>query len=293
MLLRLLVSTHDVFQQTEPILIRDPRAPCPTFVVPSDILRALAQIRAHQGRRSSAILLFRRAANAAATGDGTGDPLSLCRLAQLLLAPYPRRRPCSLHSSSLPSDQSDNGGQTSSSGCGTADVPARPETDVTPSPPLTASKKGVLPKVAPTSAMKEAEPIIFPSDEEKNEAARLLARAFMSAGGAMPPEDVYFGSQVVGVADVRKRGDRGAVERGRAGDERDQAILAEVHLAVSGFSLKEGRRGGGSGDAAKEWHLQEAARVAPPDTKTGIIARCVLEGRREEKRLSSIQESRG
>lgn len=119
--------------------------------------------------------------------------------------------------------------------------------------------------------------LVFPSDEDKNEAARLLARAFFSAGGATPPENVYFGSQATGddEADGRTCGDDGAVERARAGERCDEKVLAEVHLAVSGFALKEGRRRGGSGGAAKEWHLHEAARIAPPYTKTGITARFV------------------
>lgn len=247
------------------------------LTVPRDILRTLAQIRARGGRRSSAISLFRRAANAPATGDSTDDPLALCGLAQVLLAPYHQRRPCPPHASSFPfADQSENGGgQTSSSGCGTAEVTARPETEDVQSPPPTAVKKGVLPTGDAASAMNEAVPLIFPSNEEKIEAARLLAQAFSSAGGAMPPGDVYFGSQVDNVVDVKNGGDEGVVERERVEEGRDQVVLAEVHLAVSGFALQEGRRGGGSADGANEWHLQEAARIAPSDTKTGISARCV------------------
>lgn len=117
--------------------------------------------------------------------------------------------------------------------------------------------------------------MIFPSDEEKNEAARLLAQAFASAGGAVPPENVYFGSQVDDVVDGQRCGDDGLAERGTEREDRDRTFLAEVHLLMSGFSLKEGRRGADGGDGAKEWHLREAVRVAPPNTKTGITARCV------------------
>lgn len=222
--------------------------------------------------------LFRRAAVCAATGDSTKDPLSLCGHARLLLAPYRRSRPAyPLQASPLPcADRNEGGGQTSSSGRGTAAIAARPETDAAQSSLPMAPKVEVPPTGAPASAAEEAWPLVFPSDEEKNEAARLLARAFSSAGGAMPPENVYFGSQVDDEVGGRKGGDDGVVERGRAGGGGDdQTVLAEVHLAVSGFSLKEGRGGGRGGDGAKEWHLQEAARVAPRYTKTGITARCV------------------
>lgn len=122
--------------------------------------------------------------------------------------------------------------------------------------------------------VEEPLPMVFPSDEEKKEATMLLARAFASAGGAMPPENVYFGSQLHEGAAARKHGDDDIAKRG--GAILDQTLLAEVHLVVSGFSLKEGRVRGGGGDGAKEWHLQEAARVASPDTKTGITARLVV-----------------
>lgn len=218
--------------------------------------------------------LFRRAAIAAATVDSTDDPLSLCGHAQLLLAPYRRRRlACPLQASPLQhSGQKEDGGQKRSDGCGTVAVAARPETGPIIFPPLMASKKEVPPAGASASEVEEALPLVFPSDKEKGEAARLLARAFSLAGGAMPPETVYFGSQV---DDANIKCDD-VVERGRAGRGRERMVLAEVHLVVSGFSLKDGWGGGGGCDGAKEWHLREAARVGPPDTKTGIIARCVL-----------------
>eukprot|EP00752_Nemacystus_decipiens_P007659 g6847.t1 len=253
---------------------------CSGRTVPSEILRTLAQIRAHRGRRSSAISLFRRAVNAAAAATDTSadDPLSLCGLAQILLAPYHRRRSCPPRARRLPcAGQGEDDGQTSNGCSGTATAAARPETDAAQPTTLTASAKAAQPTGgAPASAMEEEVPLIFPNDEEKSEAARLFARAFSSAGGVVPPEDVYFGSQADDVAAVRTCGDDGAVDRGMAREERDLVTLAEVHLAVSGFTLREGWRGRGSGNAAKEWHLQEAARVAPPDAKAGIIARYIL-----------------
>eukprot|EP00903_Cladosiphon_okamuranus_P013005 g12134.t2 len=240
--------------------------------VPSDILRTLARIRAYRGRRSSAISLFRRAATSAATIDSPDDPLSLCGLAQLLLAPYRPCRPLQAQASSLPL-AGRNGEDCNLNS--TAEVPTRPEIDALQSPALTASKN-LLPTRVPGSVAKEAVPLVFPSDEEKNEAARLLARAFSSAGGAMPPENVYFGNQVDDAVGVGKPGDDDAAGLARTGEGRDQMALAEVHLVVSGFSLKAGRGGGGSGDGAKEWHLQEAARVAPPDSKAGITSRYIL-----------------
>lgn len=134
-------------------------------------------------------------------------------------------------------------------------------------------------------------PLVFPSDEEKNEAARLLARAFSSAGGAKPRENGFFGNHVDDAVGVRKCGDDDVVGPARTEEDRDQMALAEVHLVMSGFSLKEGRGGGSSGDGATEWHLQEATRVAPPDTKAGIISRCIgrcngADTRRSESRPS-------
>lgn len=254
-------------------------------------------------------------------GNNDGDPLSLCDLAQLLLAPYHhRRRPrqlLSASSSSLPPvDRKGKaghncGGGGGGGGCTAAVAADRPETDFLHSPlPPTASKTAaapvpatataVLPTGGPASTAAEEEEeaftLTFPTDEDKNEAARLLARAFSSAGGEIPPESVYFGEPSDdgdGGIPVGESGDIGAADRGGRSRHQDR-VLADVHLVVSGFSLKRGRGGGGSGgavdtdggrsgagerqrdggsDGANEWHLREAARISPPDTKTGITAR--------------------
>lgn len=148
-------------------------------------------------------------------------------------------------------------------------------------------------------------PLTFPSDEDKREAARLLARAFSSAGGEVPPESVYYGAPSGdgdgdgggGGGGLRNIGENsgdgvGAAGRGRGRQDR---VLADVHLTVSGFSLQRGRGGGrsgggaagtggqsdageqqrrgGSNGGANEWHLREAARISPPGSKAGITAR--------------------
>ncbi len=278
---------------------------------PSDILRALAQVRASQDRRSSAISLYRRAttttspasapapAPAAATpGDSShqsdasqgrhskkrGDPLSLCGLAQLLLAPYRRHR-ARPPASPLPYAGREGGdGERSTAdgagvgGVGGGAVTSRPETEATASPTAPLAGGGA-------AVTKEALPWTHPTEEEKDEAARLLARAFAAAGGVMPPEEeYYFGRRGGSEAHFAGGGGSGGDGDGEAGagggrreeGRRDNMVLAEVHLVMSGFTLKEGRGGGGGGGphGAKEWHLREAARVSSPDTKAGIIARC-------------------
>lgn len=270
------------------------------LTAPSDILRALAQVRASQDRRSSAISLYRRAttapgpaaAAATTTGDSShesdvsqdrhdkkrDDPLSLCGLAQLLLAPYRRHR-ARPPASPLPYVGRDGGdgeqpaadGGGGGGGGGVA-LTSRPETEATTSPTAPPAGGGA-------AATKEALPLTYPTEEEKDEAARLLARAFAAAGGVMPPEEEYYfgrrgGSEKSfdgsGGGDGVAVGGEGSREEGRP----DNMVLAEVHLVMSGFTLKEGRGGGGGHHGAKEWHLREAARVSSPDTKTGIIARC-------------------
>lgn len=295
--------------------------PSSKSAAPTDVLKALAHIHASQGRRSSAISLLRRAATTGSrsrsceqgasegsrNGSNNNDPLSLCELAQLLLAPYHRRRPRPLlPASSLPPvERKGDGGRNSGDGTAAAD---RPETDSlhTPLPPTApkrarpaAKKTATAPPTGGTASTAEEAllPLTFPSDEDKNEATRLLARAFSSAGGEIPPESVYFGVpsdgddgalQVVGDSGD---GDVGTAGKGRGRQDR---VLAEVHLAVSGFCLKRGRGGGSGGGAvgtggrsgagerqldhgssrsAKEWHLREAARISSPDTKAGITAR--------------------
>lgn len=235
-----------------PLAARTPLA------VSIDVLRALAHVNAVQGCRSSAVPLFRRAA-AARTHDGAGrrrdDPLSLCGLAQLLLAP--RRQPPPPLSLSPASGQ---GGHSGGAGAG------GPESEPEPQNVSSADTPGAL----------LAGALIFPIDEDKDEAARLLVRAFAAAGGSVPRKSVYFG----GAAGDHDDDDVCVADDGVVRSE-VQKVLAEVHLAVSGFSLKQRgggaalRRSGGRGDeGAKEWHLREAAR-ASPNTKTGIIARCV------------------
>lgn len=257
--------------------------------------------------------LFRRASRAATGGASSNhdalkgsrtkdgereDPLSLCGLAQLVLAPHYSRRP----PTAAPCPPVDGNGHAGSHSRGAAAAAAEatnaPETNVPRSPLPTVSK--VAAAVPPGSSVPEGDetlrPLSFPTEKDKNEAARLLARAFSSAGGAMPPENVYFGEQAEGGPD---RSDDG-IERARSSAEtkiemsgRGQTILGDVHLVVSGFNLREARtsraRGHAfsdgrceerqtqerGGDGAKEWHLREAASVSPPNTKTGILARCV------------------
>ena len=138
-----------------------------------------------------------------------------------------------------------------------------------------------------------------PSDEEKREATRLLSRALAAAGGAAPPycgksdneeeEEVEDKGRRSASDDAEDAADGGGSsvngwypDDGRAGVGRleIQGVLAEVHLAMSEFSLK-GRGGAavcrasdGGVAGAKEWHLRQAARAAR-DTKAGIIARFV------------------
>lgn len=239
------------------------------------------------------------------------DPLSLCGFAQLLLAPYHRRHPRPLlpEFSLPPVERKGNGGHNSGGGGTAAD---RLETGLLYSPlPPKVSKAAtqaaateavaVPPTRGRASTAEEAlPPLTFPSDEDKNEAARLLARAFSLAGGEVPSERVYFGER--GDNDDNDGESSAVGENGDDGDfgvaERDSGRqgrgLAEVHLAVSGFSLHRDHGGGsgggavdtrgrsgaggrqrddGSSDGANEWHLREAARISPPNTKVGITAR--------------------
>lgn len=185
------------------------------------------------------------------------DPLSLCGLAQLLLSPR-RRNP-----DILPPPVADR-----KPGNDGVDGGMRPETELD------------IPVV------KATEVLLQPSDEDKDEAAGLLARAFSAAGGGVPLETLYFGRCAAG-DDSGSRNNRAGLigeeeegEGGQADRSEVQGVLPEVHLAVSGFSI-EGRgrsalrhRGGGGKecDVAKQWHLREAAR-AGVDTKTGLSAR--------------------
>lgn len=257
--------------------------------------------------------LFRRASRAA-TGGASGnhdtlrgsrikdgeleDPLSLCGLARLLLAPHYRRRPPAAAPCPPIDGNGHAGGHSRGTAAAAAEAANRPETDVPRSPLPNVSKVAAA---APTGSSVPAgdealRPLTFPTEKDKNEAARLLARAFSSAGGAMPPENVYFGEQAEGGPD----NDDG-IERARSSAEtknemssHGQTVLGDVHLVVSGFSLREARKSGArghassdgrgegtqtqerGGDGAKEWHLREAASVSGPNTKTGILARCVV-----------------
>lgn len=231
----------------------------PTPVVPSDVLRVLAQIRASQGRRLSAKSLFRRVtarplvqSDMGCPGDGgSNDPLSLLGLAKLIMTPTRKSFPPLL---CPPLDKNKDHDGVSSGGDG-------PETDTN------------IPTVSPGAASAEASSMP-PSSDDKSETAQLLARAFAAAGGAMPLETVYFGRG----GEEGDCNDAGVAERGCIGGSDVQGILAEVHLAVSGFSIKgqgDGvakRVAGKDNDGAKEWHLREAARGVS-NSKAGIIAR--------------------
>lgn len=282
------------------------------LAAPADVLRALARVRASQGHHSWAVSLFNRAIDSStsssssdgkATSDGvcrSGDDVpSLCGLAQLLLTPRVRRRPLPLPLSTLPSDECATRYRDHRGTYGGAIISSGPEMEADPSP--TASKtantaKPAIGKSRPKRAAKTASSAVMqenatpgeapsllllrPSDEDKDEAARLLARAFTAAGGTLPLENAYFGGGggggrsgdgFVGSGGIEDGGEMGA---GGGGNEVVPSALAEVHLVASGFSLqgRGGRSSGDSVDGEREWHLHEAARAAP-HTKTGLTAR--------------------
>lgn len=253
------------------------------LTAPSDVFRALAQVRASQGRRSSAISLFHRAAAAGRRSGDDDDPLSLCGLARLLLAPYHNQHPRRPVASSSPLVESNAyiGGQ----GRGGA-AEDRPETGIRETPlPIAPRKAGVC--LAEASALPQEEALrhrSFPSDDNRNKAARLLARAFASLGGELPPENVWSGGQGGDGPSVDDFGGIDALES--EAEQANAMVLAEVYLLMSRFNLNEGREGRESktrdecGDGAKEWHLQQAVRVSSPNSKTGIIARCESPARR-------------
>lgn len=234
--------------------------------VPRDVIRAMARIRASQGQRSTAISLLRRAtaistddnqlqnANDRSTGGFRGDPLSLCRLGQQLLASNldaPPFSPTSPAYGSRASAASDRTG---------------PETEPKSVPIVT-------PPATPSKAQ---------NDEDKADAARLFARALVAAGGCSPFKNALLEEGVGKV--TRPTGDaNGIVEtraRGHKGESAMSEILAEVHLVQSGWDIKgyggdtvvRQHRIGSMINESQQWHLQEAAK-AGADTKVGLTAR--------------------
>lgn len=221
-----------------------------------------------QGQRSAAISLLRRATaistddklrnnNDRSPGSFRGDPLSLCRLGQQLLA-------SNVHTPLLPPTSPAYGWRASSAGVRTS-----PETE-----PKSVST--VTPPATPSKAQNS------PSGDDKADAARLFAQALVAAGGCPPFKNALLEEGADKV--TRPTGDTdGIVEtrtRGHKGESAMSEILAEVHLVLSGCGIK-----GDGGDTvvsqhrigsriteSQEWHLQEAAK-AGADTKVGLTAR--------------------
>lgn len=266
-----LFPTHKFVIDTNQILYFVSNNELPSFyivnaAVPRDIIRAMARIRASQGQRSAAISLLRRATaistddnqlwntNDQSTSGFHGDPLSLCRLGQQLLA-------SNLHAPPLSPSSPAYGSRASP-----ANVRIGPETEPNSVPIVT-------PPATPSKA---------PNGEDKADAVGLFARALVAAGGYSPFKTPLLEEDAGKVA--HPTGDaNGIVEtiaRGYKGESATPEILAEVHLILSGCDIKADRtdivvsqhRIGSTINESQWWHLQEAAK-AGADTKVGLTAR--------------------
>lgn len=249
------------------------------------MLRVLALIRASQDRRSSAVSLFRRAVVAGQIQDGTDttgvscgdqDPVSLCNLARLLLAPRRRRRrrllPSLLPSLPSPDPKAPVDGFAGFGGGGDYDGRG-PETDTDG------------PEIPPLD-----EEFQMPSPEDRDEAGRLFVRALVSAEA----KERFSTNKVVrkvsrdsydcGVGgEDGGGGDAGACGPGKCNGTTIDGILAQVYVEMSEFCYLFGgtkgeadglerREGQGEQGGADAWHLSQASR-AKPDTKAGLTAR--------------------
>ncbi|CAM9194199.1 unnamed protein product [Scytosiphon promiscuus] len=222
---------------------------------PSDVFRTLAQIRVSQGRRSSAVSLFHRAA-AAGRRAGDDDPLALLGLARLLLAPsYHQHLRCA---APFPSADRDANFGVQKNGAALED---RPETEIPKSPLPIDSKTAGVPPTETEALPQEAapQPLEFPNVEDRSKAARLLAQAFASVGGKMPPEDVCFGGQTDDRPEVGDAGGVGAFgnadgPKGR----RPSTVLADVHLVMSHGTCR--RRSGFPAQTARPGSFQGVAQ---------------------------------
>lgn len=259
---------------------------------PPDVLRALAFIRASQGRRASAISLLRRAVFSPDTFSSTSpyerssregdDPLSLCHLGRLLITPScPRRRRTSIPQSPNPQKRasSSDGGASERGSLGV------PETETDDVIGLSPPADVALP---PNEGHQEEEEMKLgvPSGEDKDDARRLFSRALASAKERTRERcgAVRSGCRGEGGTGTWNDGDIGGSDgsdSGRGGVM--DTLLAQVHLEVSECSrllgdhrLHEGVAEGVGGivgcDQVGESHLRLAAR-ASPDTKPGLTAR--------------------
>lgn len=198
------------------------------------------------GRRATADVI-----NGRGCSNRGEDPLSLCHLGRLLIAPRRRHRHATFV---LQPTSSDGRASSCSSGPET-------ENDVLAAPPT-------------------EEEFILPSVESKDEARRLFLRALASA----EERRECAVNDVSRTNNVRKWSVGGVSGDGGGGGRRDiiredevmDGLLAQVHLEVSECNRFLGAGGGRitnvDCDAASERHLREAAKAAP-DTKTGLTAR--------------------